>query len=149
VKRYRFRLASVLKVRRVTEDQAKGRLAEAQRIVADAESSVEARRAAYQALEPLRRAQTARQFHEEIELRRSVALSLLAARNALDDARDAAELRRRELVEARQDVEALERMEERERAIFEMELRRAEELVVDDIVTSRFERSGPPEGVSP
>jgi flagellar export protein FliJ len=149
VKRYRFRLGAVLRVRRVAEDQAKGRLADANRTVRDAEGSLEARRRAYEALEPARRQLTARQFHEEVELRRSVALSLITARQALDDARDAAELRRQELVRARQDTEALERMEERRRAEHVAEVRRAEERLVDDIVTARAERRAADEERAP
>jgi len=142
VKRYRFRLAGVLKVRRVTEDTAKGHLAEANRAVSSAEGDLEARRRTYEALEPMRRQRTARQFHEEVELRRAVALSVITARQLFEDARATAELRRRDLVAARQDVEALERMEEREREAHALELRRDEDLLADDVVNSRFKRLG-------
>ena len=62
------------------------------------------------------------------------------ARRAHRDALALVEVRRQEWMAARQRVEALERLETRRRAEHALEVQRAEDRLVDDLVVARHAR---------
>jgi len=140
VKRYRFRLESVLRVRRLQEDVARAALAEATTAVAAA-GAAQARAAEW--LDGLR-AEPAPDSAPAWEAARVVQLAAaeeLAARgDELDGARAEQRSRRAVLAEARTRVRALERLDERRRAEHEREVARQDERAADDLVTSRHGR---------
>jgi flagellar protein FliJ len=142
MKRFRFRLEQVLRVRRIEEDRAKVALLEANRAAHDAAVAVEERLAEY----------ATRSFpsgpHSYAEFERTLFL-LDAAAGAVDLARinhraalDVVAQRRAEWLATRQRVDALERLESRRRDEYAVELRRAEDLLVDDLVVARHARKG-------
>jgi len=140
VRRYRFRLEAVLRVRRLQEDVARGALAEATATVGRAEGAVtrahewlEALRAEAAPPEPL-----AWHAHRRVQL--GAAEELTARSTELGAARAEQRARQVALADARMRVRALERLDERRRAEHAREVARQDERVVDDLVTSRFHR---------
>jgi len=142
MKRYRFRLESVLRVRRIQEDVARGELARATLALAAAESALQEGRDHLDRL--------SRQPHPigpaAWQARRQI---LLAAAEEIEQLADgvtaaAAERHARQaaLAEARTRVRALERLDERRRAQHALEAARREERLVDDLVTARFRLTG-------
>jgi flagellar FliJ protein len=142
VKKYRFRLASVTRIRRIEEDLAVGRLAEANRAVATADRRRDDRAAAYQSLAEERAARSATEFRRDRAARTASAAALAQAVHACETARAIAEERRKAHLVAHQKVEALDRLDARHREAYEAETRKAEELAVDDIVTAKADRPG-------
>lgn len=140
MKRHTFRLATVLRVRRAEEDQARAALAEANRCTAEAETALTAREAAYAAHLTAAGLRTAAEFRRDQVLRDAAALAVRTATRAVDDARASAALRRLGYLDANRRVEALERYEEREREVWRHRLGAEEQRVSDDLVTARFAR---------
>jgi len=138
VRRYRFRLESVLRVRRVQEDVARGALAQAISAVAAAETRLTDARAWLRTLgeEPAPTDPVAWEARRRIEL--SAAEEIEA--RVVDVQQAVAERHARQvaLSAARTRVRALERLDERRRAEHALDSARADERTVDDLVTSRF-----------
>lgn len=142
MKRYRFRLETVLRVRRMQEDQARLKVA-----LASAEATRAANRAdevaeSYRSMPPLQvTGSPAELAAARFEPHWRAAGVTRAAAVA-----EQAELVRLEQVDEwrgkRQSVQVLERLDERRRAEHDIEVRRAEEAVVDDIVAGRFVPAG-------
>ena len=140
MKRYRFRLEAVLRVRRLQEDAARGALADATAAVARAEAEEGRARAWLDAL----RAQPAPDGPAAWDAQRRVQLAAadeLSSRGSdVAHARAEQQARQRELAAARTRVRALERLDERRRAEHAREVARHEERAADDLVTSRYRR---------
>ena len=140
MKRYRFRLQSVLRVRRLQEDVARTALANATAAVTAAEGDVMRARAWLESLctQAPPHGPAAWEAHRRVQL---AAADELAARGAeLDQALAERRARQAALAEARTRVRALERLDERRRAEHAAEAARQDERVADDLVTSRFPR---------
>jgi flagellar FliJ protein len=140
MKKFRFRLDQVLHVRRVQEDRARFQLLSANRDAHLASALVDERLAAYAE----RRLPTGTQSFEDFE--RAV-FRLDAAAGAIGVARArhrealvVVDERRAEWTDARRRVAALERLEERRRAEHAVEVQRAEDQLVDDLVVARHAR---------
>jgi len=143
VKRYRFRLDPVLRVRRVQEDVARAALARADADVAAAHTALAGARDWLVELDhrPVPGRPVAWEANRTVVLR---AADEIDARIANVDAAAAARRdRQAELRDARGRVRALERLDERRRAEHQLEAARQDERVVDDLVTSRFRISHP------
>jgi flagellar FliJ protein len=140
VKRYRFRLEAVLRVRRLQEDVARTALAEAAAALARA-GAEEARAGSWlHALraQPAPESPVAWDAHRRVQL---AAADELASRTAdVAHAHAEQQARQRELAAARTRVRALERLDERRRAEHAREMARHEERAADDLVTSRYRR---------
>jgi flagellar protein FliJ len=138
VRRYRFRLESVLRVRRVQEDVARGALAQAIAAVAAAEHRLTDARAWLRTLgeEPAPPDPVAWEARRMIEL--SAAEEIEARVVDVHQAVAERYARQVDLSAARTRVRALERLDERRRAEHALESARADERTVDDLVTSRF-----------
>jgi flagellar FliJ protein len=139
MKRFQFRLATVLRVRRVEEERARGALALAN--AARRQAETERQRAEEHlaatpqpaAVVPLA-AYRAWRATGELRAERWQTASQQASRAA-----EAAEERRQAWARAATRVAALERLEARRRDAWRQELFRAEAREVDDLVTSRFQ----------
>jgi flagellar FliJ protein len=141
VKRYRFRLETVLRVRRVQEDVARGDLARANAAVAAAAADVEAarERLAGMASEPVPANPVEWQARRALLLGR--AAEITARQTDLQAADTERAGRQRALAEARTRVRALERLDERRRAEHAVEMGRDDSRTLDDLVTARWGRS--------
>jgi flagellar export protein FliJ len=140
MKKFKFRLDSVLRVRRIQEEQAKARLLTANAAAGEAERVVDARLARYYEMQRPTGVQLEPQFARAW-------FNLDTAADAVDVAREqriaalavVAE-RRAEWSEASMRVAALERLEERQRAEHRLEVQRDEDRLTDDLVVSRYSR---------
>jgi flagellar protein FliJ len=138
MKRYRFRLESVLRVRRIQEDVARGELARATLALRTAEAALEAGREHLDRLshEPSPIGPEAWQARRRILLSAADEVEqLVHGMTAAASERDA---RQAALAEARSRVRALERLDERRRAQHDLEAARLDERTVDELVTARF-----------
>jgi flagellar protein FliJ len=141
VKRYRFRLEAVLRVRRVQEDVARGDLARASAVVTAAAAELDAARdrLARTTSEPVPADPVEWQARRALLLGRAEEIS---ARGAdLEAATIERTHRQRALAEARTRVRALERLDERRRDEHAIEAARDESRTLDDLVTARWGRS--------
>jgi flagellar FliJ protein len=143
MKRYRFRLDSVLRVRRIEKDEAAAQLGEAQRAALAAE---EARLAAER--RHLERAHqgdpksTTAVFLAHRALTQASAASVIVSRRRAEAADAAVDARRDDWTEAAGKVSGLERLDERARDLHRAEEQRAEAIEVDDLVTRRHHPQG-------
>jgi flagellar export protein FliJ len=140
MKRYRFRLETVLRVRRTQEDQAKAALLLANRAVADAETELTHRIDHYQGMHPTPGPRSLDAVMAERFIHELAATAVLDAGKARHLAIAAANDRRTEWSEAASRVSALERLDGRRREEYALELAREETAAVDDLVTGRFGR---------
>jgi flagellar export protein FliJ len=140
MKRYQFRLDTVLRVRRVEEDRAIAALAAARRKLDAAEATLQDTLDRYSTVpEPsgpmsvieLLRARA----HQEL-----VAASVVHAGAERLRAEAVVELQRKEWSAAAQRVAALERLDERRREEHAVEAQRQETIEVDDMVVGRAGR---------
>jgi flagellar protein FliJ len=140
LKRFRFRLEQVLRVRRLQEDIARGALMTAHHAAREAADVVNARIEDYAAASRPSGAQTYDEFNL-IQFRLDNAAGAIAvARGAYNQAVEIVDVRRAEWTAARQRVAALERLEARRRDEHAVEVRRAEDRLVDDLVVARHAR---------
>ena len=138
MKRYRFRLDSVLRVRRLQEDVARGALARADVHVVETQAALVVARDWLTELDhrPVPGQPVAWEARRTLVLR--AADEIDARRADVDVAAAARQERQGELRDARRRVRALERLDERRREEHRLEAARQDERVVDDLVTSRF-----------
>jgi flagellar FliJ protein len=143
VKKYRFRLDTVLRVRRTEEDLAKAELARANARVAEAVARVDARLTHYSALPSVGPGATgptavfmASRFRQD-----TAAAAVVAAKVARMAALQDAEAYRLAWSKKATEVQVLERLDERRRTEHEVEATRQADLEVDDIVVTRFGRN--------
>jgi len=141
VRRYRFRLEAVLRVRRVQEDVARGDLARANAAVGLAVAELDAarERLARMASEPAPVDSAAWQARHALLLGRAEEIG--NRHGDLDVATTERLNRQRALAEARTRVKALERLDDRRRAEHAVEAGRDESKTMDDLVTARWGRS--------
>jgi flagellar export protein FliJ len=140
MKRFRFRLDQVLHVRRVQEDQARFQLLSANRDAQLAATRVDERLAVYadrsMPVGPL----PYEEFERAVFMLDSGAAAVGAARTSHREALEVVDARRADWTDARRRVAALERLEERRRAEHAIEVQRAEDQLVDDLVVARHAR---------
>lgn len=140
MKRFAFRLESVLRVRRIQEDQARARLLAANREVQLAVAAVAERQRRYDTLD-----------RPHGTLSRDVVerawFSLDAAAGAVQfafgaqiEAETRAAMAREAWTEARRRTQTIERLRERAHEEWLVEVRRDENRAVDDLVVARFMR---------
>jgi flagellar export protein FliJ len=140
VKRYRFRLEQVLRVRRIEEDREKAELLASRQAAGAARELLAARHAALAAL-PAEHAAGAlggSAWLADRGRRAALAGSAAQAGAASHEADAAVERQRAAYTVVAGRVTALERLDERGRDEHAVEARRDEDRVVDDVVVSRF-----------
>jgi flagellar export protein FliJ len=140
VKRYRFPLASVLRVRKIEEDQAISAFAEAERQRVAAEALAARREAAHRETRPAEGVSTTDEFLAARARQERSAAAVLASQAELAQARMATNARRAALNAAAAAVSALEHLDEKGRAEHVLETQREETIEVDDLVTGRHRR---------
>lgn len=140
MKRYRFSLAGVLRVRKVEQDQAMMALADAERARAVAAEAAARRESAHRSALRHDRQVPTTVFLAGHERSARSASALRASRDALEAADAATLARRASLAAVSAAVNALEKLDERRRAEHELELRREEAIETDDLVTGRYQR---------
>jgi flagellar protein FliJ len=140
LKRFRFRLEQVLRVRRLQEDIARGALMAAHHGAREAADRVNARIDDYAAASRPSGAQSYDAFNRMQFRLDNAAGAITIARAEYRQALDLVEVRRVEWTAARQRVAALERLEARRRDEHAIDARRAEDRIVDDLVAARHAR---------
>lgn len=140
MKRYKFTLGSVLRVRKVEEDQAILALAQAERARAVAAEAAVRRESVHRAaLRPDSHA-TATAFLAKRERLERTASAVRESNESLKAAEAATIARRAAVAAASAAVNALEHLDERRRAEHALELQREEAIETDDLVTGRHRR---------
>jgi flagellar export protein FliJ len=140
MKRYRFRLETALRVRKVEEGFAVAALADSQRALAEADASLDRRLDRYRDTPT---PQGPMSVDELLRMRArvdGVAASVVFAGAARLGAEATVDLRRTEWSDAAARVSALERLDERRRAEHALEAQRQELIEVDDMVVARAGR---------
>ena len=133
MKRYRFRLETVLRVRRVEEDAARAALLAANAALADACALRDAAAAHYRQV-PVELGSCSTEELRRARQREELAAAALSARQA--DVRDAArdaEQARQAWMTAVSRVKVLERLDNRRREEHRLELERDETRFLDDV----------------
>lgn len=142
MKRYHFPLHTVLRVRQVEEERARGELALANRALAEADALLEQRIDHYggtpQPTQPL----PATAFLAARDRQEWAARAVVVAGTARIAADAEAAARRGDWSNAATRLAALERLDERRREEHRLEVQRQEALEVDDIVVARSRRVG-------
>lgn len=142
MKKYRFPLDTVLRVRRIEEDREKARLLAANRAVDSAVASVTRRRDHLDSLSAPAGGSWAG-FHAEQSHRLGLAAAVGHAAGVLEARRTVATERRQDWGAARQRVASLERLDERLRDEHAIEAGRDAQRLVDDLVSARYARKDP------
>jgi flagellar export protein FliJ len=140
VKKFRFRLESVLRVRRVQEDLARAHLLNANAAARTAEGVVDTRVSRYHDMSRPHGAQPEPVFARDWFQLDSAAGAVDVARERHIAALAVVAERRADWSEASMRVAALERLEARQRAEHALEMQRDDDRRVDDLVVSRFAR---------
>ena len=140
MKRFRFRLEQVLRVRRLQEDIARAALMTAHHAARETADAVNARIEDYAAVPRPSGTQSYDAFNRTQSRLDNAAGAINVARAAYARALEVVDVRRGEWTAARQRVAALERLEARRRDEHAIESRRAEDRLVDDLVVARHAR---------
>ena len=140
MKKYTFSLAKVLRVRRIQEEQAAGRLAAARASAAAAAAKEAGATHALASRCARGGLQSAASFLAWAETRTLAGEALAGARIEVQAADEEVEARRVDWSSAATRVSALEHLDERGREAHAVERRRDETKTSDDIVMTRWER---------
>lgn len=135
-KRFRFRLAPVLRVARLREEAERARVAGAAAEERAAERQRLERTAAYDALPPAE-AGTAADFDEQRAVADLRARGVVDAETGKQFAEDRLAAARDEWLRAARRVKSMEELEERHRAAHAMAAARASQRVLDDLARAR------------
>jgi flagellar FliJ protein len=138
VRRYRFRLEPVLRVRRQEEDAARAAVRAATARAGTEMESLAERDRAYAAGTAAHDTRSAADFVFVQQHRVALGRAVLEQRHRLHEAQLRLEQARTDWTAAAARVGALERLDERSRAEHTARARKEEEMVVDDLVVSRF-----------
>ena len=137
MKRYEFRMAKVLRVRRLQEDAARAGVAVARSAERAAEAAVTESQEHYRGLASDLPPGSATDFLGQRDRVAFRATGVRLAEGRLSTATDATAQAVAGWRVTHQRVEALERLDERRREDHDVELRRFEDAAVDEIVVSR------------
>ena len=140
MKQFRFRLEQVLRVRRIQEDRERAALMVANRNAREAALQVEQRFEEYTARPRPSGPQSIDDFERTLFMLDTAAGAIGVARGEHRVAVAVVDEQREMWSAARMRVHALERLEDRRRAEYEIEMRRAEDRLVDDLVVARHAR---------
>jgi flagellar export protein FliJ len=143
VKRYDFRLESLLRVRKIQQDLAASALAVANRATIEHEQALahsrhQLRGAASTAAPPT----SVAAFTARVERTAGAARAVVAGERALAATLELAAQRRGEWTERARRVDGLHHLDARAREEHGREVMKDEERVVDDLITGRFRRHG-------
>ncbi|MGA2835723.1 MAG: flagellar FliJ family protein [Acidimicrobiales bacterium] len=142
MKAYRFRLEGVLRVREVREQLAAHALAGATRQLGQAESALDRSRRALDELEPPSGQVTLGEVEWVRDQAERMAEELAARAEAVDAASRLVGEARSSWQSARTQCAVLERLDARQRAVWQEDLARAEAKEIDDLAALRYARGG-------
>lgn len=137
MRRYRFRLEPVLRVRCIEAQTARTELFAAAAAVAGAEHQLNASVERYRNLPQPAAAEGVPAWLARRAAAERAATTVAAAGALLQSAEGRLDESRRSLAEARMRVTALERLDERRRAEHTLEVRKSEDADLDELVTTR------------
>jgi flagellar export protein FliJ len=140
MKKYKFGLGSVLRVRRAEQDLARSRLTETQQEVDRATAQLDERLAAIGAARPDPHRTMGGAFAADREQLRRHAVAVTAARSAEANALAEMRVAREEWEAAAQRVRALERMDDRQRSTWLLDSTRAAQAATDEIAMTHARR---------
>ena len=140
MKKYKFRLAQVQRVRQIEEDRARAAVLTAQAEVRRVEVERDRRMREYAANSMTVGLATRAAHLAERTMLELRADRIVRTEEDLVHASERAAERLAEWAAAAQRVQALERLDERRREEYAIELQREEDRVIDDLVTGRFGR---------
>jgi flagellar protein FliJ len=140
MKKFRFRLETVLRVRRIQEDQARARLLNANAVARKAEAVVGERVARYDALDRPNGVQIEPEFERTLGALDYAASAIDLAREQHIESLAVVAEKRSEWSDASMRVAALERLEARQYTLYATEARRDEDRLTDDLVVNRYAR---------
>lgn len=138
MRRYRFRLEQVARVRRIQEEQARAELLSARQRLIEAGADLSHQVERYETRTPRGASASGLRFRAERDQDELLVLAITAARVAEANARLLVGRRVDEWTAAAREVSTVERLDERARAEHEAEEGRATQRELDDIVTSRW-----------
>ena len=138
MRRYRFRLEQVLRVRRQEQDAARGAVLAATVLTSAEAAALAARDEAYAAGTGAQEIRSAADFVYVQQHRAALGRAVLDQRRRLQEAELGLQQARAGWTAAAARVGALERLDERQRAEHTERAAKEEEMVVDDLVVSRF-----------
>jgi flagellar FliJ protein len=140
VKRYRFRLEPVLRVRRIQEEAARADLLAATAAAADQEQQLRARSDAYESSCLASEVRSCADFLHEQSRRAAFAGALLEQRARVRAAQEDVVRARSAWSETASRVGALERLDERQRDEHRMQTQKEDDLNTDELVVARHGR---------
>jgi flagellar FliJ protein len=140
MRRYRFRLESVLRVRRVQEDLARADLARATTALAAAQQGLAGARSHLAGLDTAPRPAEAAGWEAHRRVVLTAAGEVADAVTRVADAASERDARQGAAAQARTRVRALECLDDRRRAEHALEAARHDDRTVDDLVTARWSR---------
>lgn len=138
MKRYKFRLEAVLRVRRIEEEQAAAALAIANRALHAAEAELDRRLAHYQSIDGEHGPLSHDRFVALRSQREHAANGVVAAGAARISAEAEADRMRELWAAAAMRVRALERLDERRRGEHDAEVLRDEIITLDEVFAARL-----------
>jgi flagellar FliJ protein len=145
MKRYHFRLATVLRLRHMEEEQAREALAAANRRLTDLVRARDLEIARYEALRGRELATTFDGLRTEQQQAELAAAVVASARRAVGLAATDAALAQIAWTSARRRVRVLERLDDKRRSEHAEAELHAEVAEMDDLVTARFVRDAAPD----
>lgn len=140
MKKYTFGLNTVLRLRRVEEEQARALMAETNAEVARATAELDARLSAIGAVRPEPSSWSGPGFHEERDQMRRHADAVAAARSAEANALSALRVAREEWESTAQRLRGLERLDEHQREVWTLEATRTAQQATDEIAQNHHIR---------
>ena len=141
MKRYKFRLAQVQRVRSIELDRAVGEVARARHALAGAEARVVAAGEAYRNLPGQPAGTSSQDLRSHLEVLRAGADAIVSARLAVVRHQELVQARMADWAEADRKVRLLDQLDERSRARHTEEVLAEEQQALDDLVTSRKGRA--------
>ena len=140
MKKYRFGLNSVMKLRKMEEEHARSFLLESQSEVDRATAELDARLAAIGTARPHPGRSLGPEFADERDQLERHAIAVTAARSAEANALAVLRTARSEWEEAAQRVRALERLDERHRGVWLLEATRRAQAATDEVAQTHRRR---------
>jgi flagellar export protein FliJ len=137
VKRYKFRLAQVQKVRTIELDRAVGEVARARHALVAAQDRAAALEQLYLALPRQPEGTTTADLRAHLLMLQRAADGVVRSRQAIVEQQHVVQARMAEWAEADRKVRLLDQLDERSRARHTEEVLAEEQQVLDDVVTSR------------
>jgi len=144
VKKYTFGLNTVLRLRRVEEEQARAFASEAQAEADRATAELDSRLAAIGAARPEPSSWSGPDYQEEREQMHRHAVAVTAARSAEANALSALRVAREEWEASAQRLRGLERLDDRQRQTWVLEATRNAQAATDEIAQIHHGRSHGP-----